>query len=1771
MSGFIVDLSNIYFIENKLIPYTYNFITLSSNGKYQVVLPSTSNKNPYLSNDYGYTWKAISSVLTESYINAVMSSSGQHISITRKKNTSYRPLIYTSNDYGITWNNVYPLPENILNLDGYIAMSSNGQNQTYILPSYGIYVSSDYGINWVNKSSGNIAWSGVSISSSGKYQLATSNQSPGSIYLSDDSGNTWNIINTDISMNYPPKINWKDSAISSTGQYMTIISGADGNSSIYKTINYGSNWIVTGPSGDWTSITMDSSGQNQYVTNNGGEIYYSNNFASTWTFYGDYDMSFQKISISASNTNVVACSSQKSYNLNLFKSGLLTNWVELFDLSGYTANFPNLRISNTGQYFAYVIDNYSSVQISNNFGNSITSSTDEIFPYPQFPGTQPAALLMSYDASTCIYIANGTQYGSGTLNAKINIFNRTILGAGNYSFGIGAGGGNNFPTCHGISRNGKYVFLIHKNFQYYGYSNNYGSSFTSAIATGFSRGGDKPSMALSFNGKYVTVVGTNRSLWNSSNYGVSWTLNNNNISNDPSCNINGVTMSYSGKYQTIIIENKGIWYSTNYGIHWNQSNNGIEKCKYITSSSSGRYQIAGCNDGTIQHSSDYGVNWMTKNVANNITYVTISDNGCYLYAYNSNNARFYKKQVLNTDVDTMNWVDYTSSRDWIDKDGYTTTELRIDGYTLTDLSNAGYTSSEMKMGGYTLTDFKNVGYTALDLSNIGYTISELKTVFNSFIFDISSSDLIGSTTVDSSVPNAPTALQSTIITGNSITVTWQPPDNGSTISSYSLTYNSIIINNIVNSPYTIEGLSDSTNYTISVKAVNTLGESSTSAPINVTTKPPFTITGGTDYITTELSNGFKMIQFKVGTFNATPNTNVNIFQLFVVGSGADGVDGNTYNDGGVGGAGGKVVFPTGQNTTVGQGQVPVSSSNTIEIVVNSYGNSTTRCSNKTEFNLDGIKGGGDTAGSNGKLNIYTTYYYGGGGGNGRTLRIDGNPGGLGGGGGGGGGGGDVGIFMTPFRFGLGGAGGAGASDGSGRGGNGGNAANDGLDGNSGGPGGGAGGVANGRPGGGGGGGGYHGGGGGGGGSGASNGSVRGGNGGGGTGTVLLIYKLVNIPSAPTGVTATKTFKSITVTWIEPANGGSPITNYSVTGNNTTTTTTARSFTFSNLSANTSYNISVKAVNANGQGDAASINVTTDNIIFPIKNDGSSFSDIVTDISNIETVTTMTYIWTSYTNKNPDDGLSFNTTVVPYGTKPSINIKQFGGIALPNMTTVNNASFNLFKGQISAVDVPTLPNTSLTSCFFNSTSSNFGNINNWDVSRITNMNEMFSGASLFNQPIGNWDVSKVTGMSEMFNTTYSFNQNIGNWNTVSVDNILRMFQGASSFNYSIGKWNFTRATRNPIENGVGRFLGSGITPLTMAIIIKDLSNNSSFNNGLYYFRFNDYLNAPQIPNALNVLYSRNSGFSFSNVITPVSSTFKSSGYSITDLIYVGYNLLDLSNSQYTSIDFSNASYTITDLVTAGYKINTLVAAGYTITDLKTAGFTATEKELKVAGYTATELKVAGYTIVSELKVAGYTATELKVAEYTANILKNSAYSAIELKAAGFPLSDLKLTGYKTYDLKSASYTSSELKSLNYTATELRYGGYSALELKNTNYTTVELKNGGYSSIDLIVSGYPALDLKNVEYSITDLRYAGYSAFQLKVAGYTATELKVSGYSAMELKLAGYSAVELKNVNYTLNELISGGYRAKHLIDAYTANELIAVGFKQIDLIVAGYII
>ena len=85
------------------------------------------------------------------------------------------------------------------------------------------------------------------------------------------------------------------------------------------------------------------------------------------------------------------------------------------------------------------------------------------------------------------------------------------------------------------------------------------------------------------------------------------------------------------------------------------------------------------------------------------------------------------------------------------------------------------------------------------------------------------------------------------------------------------------------------------------------------------------------------------------------------------------------------------------------------------------------------------------------------------------------------------------------------------------------------------------------------------------------------------------------------------------------------------------------------------------------------------------------------------------------------------------------------------------------------------------------------LSKWDVSNVTSMVGMFSGATQFNSDISNWMVSKVTNMWSMFDNAFNFNSDVSKWMVSKVISMSHMFNDAKLFNSDVTKWVVLKVT------------------------------------------------------------------------------------------------------------------------------------------------------------------------------------------------------------------------------------------------------------------------------------------------------------------------------------------------------------------------------------------
>ncbi len=137
----------------------------------------------------------------------------------------------------------------------------------------------------------------------------------------------------------------------------------------------------------------------------------------------------------------------------------------------------------------------------------------------------------------------------------------------------------------------------------------------------------------------------------------------------------------------------------------------------------------------------------------------------------------------------------------------------------------------------------------------------------------------------------------------------------------------------------------------------------------------------------------------------------------------------------------------------------------------------------------------------------------------------------------------------------------------------------------------------------------------------------------------------------------------------------------------------------------------------------------------------------------------------------------------------LRVEQFGTVQWQTMCFGGCGNMQFAEG----IDTPDLSKvTNMSEMFWHCTSFN-QSLNNWDVSKVTRMSSMFYGCTTFNQPLNSWDVSKVTDMRSMFSGCTSFNQPLNSWDVSKVTDMSWMFYGCTSFNQPLNSWDVSKVT------------------------------------------------------------------------------------------------------------------------------------------------------------------------------------------------------------------------------------------------------------------------------------------------------------------------------------------------------------------------------------------
>ena len=246
------------------------------------------------------------------------------------------------------------------------------------------------------------------------------------------------------------------------------------------------------------------------------------------------------------------------------------------------------------------------------------------------------------------------------------------------------------------------------------------------------------------------------------------------------------------------------------------------------------------------------------------------------------------------------------------------------------------------------------------------------------------------------------------------------------------------------------------------------------------------------------------------------------------------------------------------------------------------------------------------------------------------------------------------------------------------------------------------------------------------------------------------------------------------------------------------------------------------------------------------------------------------------------------------------------------------------------DIPDLTlTTSLQASFLGCTAlTAINKSNEWDMTTIINISQMFQDAVNFNSNVSNWNVSNVTTFASAFINT-KFNQNVGGWNVSKGTTFSNMFQGCTTFNNggvdSIKNWVF-----RPLGGvNIASLFRSTIFnhPLDTWDVSKVVNLQQTF---MLNTAFNQDLSSWNTSNVTNLAETFNGATSYTNLgvslntwnvsnVTTMTGTFRSCAYNSPLNLWNTGNVTNMSSMFFENRVFNQNinSWNVTKVTTFSF--------------------------------------------------------------------------------------------------------------------------------------------------------------------------------------------------------------------------------------------------------------
>jgi hypothetical protein len=627
----------------------WSSITSSSNGN--ILAACVNGGYIYTSTNSGQTWRENTSSGSRNWYGISSSSNGLILSACA--NNDY---IYTSKNAGESWvkeelsvsNNWYSIASSSLGIivvacaqDDYIYRQSDptqidiGLNfnlskstDARLSRSTGILKNEKFLFNTINivgplaeplpTSNTTTIIYNISSSSDGTKLVACRNSA---VFISTDSGRTWNIIPSTFESIAGNFTNYDNAAISGDGNVIAVIGG---NQYLYISTNGGNTWLyrnVSSNNGGGSRLLLNYDGSKMLL--GGAYTYTSTNGGNTWQLKAGGNGTRSEAS---DDLNVFIVNG--SGNMFIFRNDVSQRLGTFVGVDG--SNQYRLSLSSTGEKIGiiHLFGSVSTVYLSNDIGYTFTTVTN-------LPTSTPAQvwrnIALSSDGMTitiCSYnrIARSTDFGASW----------SIILDGTYNW---------FYITSKVPTN-----IVA--------SNNYGLTYVSTDSGVSNQLVRMPNparilvkgIAFSYDGTKIGAVVDN-GIYISTDKGKSW---NNTTISMPDC----FDMNSSYDFSVLIVDLSGgnVITSTDSGVNW-MIQTTLGSKSWTGSCVSGDGNVLGVcqSSGYIWISNDKGQTWNQRAESATWRYIKSSYNGTILVAGRSNN------QLWRSTDSGVNWGPITNS------------------------------------------------------------------------------------------------------------------------------------------------------------------------------------------------------------------------------------------------------------------------------------------------------------------------------------------------------------------------------------------------------------------------------------------------------------------------------------------------------------------------------------------------------------------------------------------------------------------------------------------------------------------------------------------------------------------------------------------------------------------------------------------------------------------------------------------------------------------------------------------------------------------------------------------------------------------------------------------------------------------------------------------------------------------------------------------------------------------------------------------------------